>query len=53
MIPGGSGKDLIVLVADKSMKVGVESLLVRHKDLGIRPISYDVFSHRNNDPRGV
>jgi hypothetical protein len=30
--------------------VSVEVLLARHKDLGIRSISCDVFSHENNDP---
>jgi hypothetical protein len=50
MIPGSDRKDLIILVADRSMKLSMDILLARHKDLGIRSISCDVFSHENNDP---
>jgi hypothetical protein len=50
MIPGSERKDLIALVADRSMKLSVDILFARHKDLGIRSISCDVFSHENNDP---
>jgi hypothetical protein len=50
MIPGSERKDLIVLVADRSMKLSVDILFARHKDLGIRSISCDVFTHENNDP---
>jgi hypothetical protein len=49
MIPGAPGKDLIVLAADKSMMLSLEALLARHKDLGTRPISCDVFSHPEFD----
>ena len=50
MIQGLDRKDLIVLAADKSIKLGVEALLVRQKNLGIRPISCDIFAHPDNDP---
>lgn len=43
-------KDLIVLVADKDMKLGLEGLLKRPGVLGIRPITHDVFPHPQHDP---
>jgi hypothetical protein len=50
MNPAGAPKDLIVLTADKSMKLGMEALLSRPGHLGIRPLSFDVFAHPDNDP---
>lgn len=50
MIPGPSAKDLIVLAADKSMKLALAGLLARHNDLGIHSISPDIFAHPNSDP---
>jgi len=50
MNPSTGVKDLIVLAADRSMKLSVEALLARHQDLGIRSISFDVFAHPDNDP---
>jgi len=49
MIPGPSAKDLIILAADKSMKLTLEALLPRHTDLGIQAISPDIFAHPNFD----
>jgi len=45
-------KELIVLVADKSMRESVKALLGRHQSLGIRPLSpadYDVVVQINYD----
>jgi hypothetical protein len=50
MNPAGPPKDLIVLTADRAMKLGVEALLARPAELGIRPLSFDVFAHPDNDP---
>jgi hypothetical protein len=43
-------KDLIVLVADKDMESAFRGLLSRYESLGIRPISFDIFVHPQNDP---
>ena len=43
-------KDLIVLVADKDMKLGMEGLLKRPGVLGICPMTHDVFAHPQHDP---
>jgi hypothetical protein len=50
MNPGARSKDLIVLTADKAMKLGMEALILRHANLGIRALSFDVFPHPRNDP---
>jgi len=45
-------KELIVLVADKSMKVSLDTVLGRHQALGIRPLrpaDYDVIVQINYD----
>jgi hypothetical protein len=42
--------DLVVLVADGSMKSGIDSLLSRYDDLGIRQITYTIIVHPNHDP---
>lgn len=42
--------ELIVLVADTSMKAAMEGLLSRPADLGISPITYQVIVHPNRDP---
>ena len=42
-------KDLIVLVADVSMRSGIESLLERKESLGIRQISYNIGVHQGRD----
>jgi hypothetical protein len=43
-------KDLVVLVADKNQKAALDGLLSRPEALGIRPLSFDVFSHPRRDP---
>jgi len=43
-------KDLIILVADVSMRSGIESLLNRKESFGIRQISYDIRVHPERDP---
>jgi hypothetical protein len=43
-------KDLIVLAADKSMKLVLEALLARAAHLRLRSITFDAFSHPENDP---
>jgi hypothetical protein len=50
MNPAAALKDLVVLTADKSMKLGVEALLARPAELGIRPLSFDAYAHPDNDP---
>ena len=50
-------KDLVVVVADKSMQQTLEGLLARPKALGIRQVEMDIYSHPQHDPacaqRGV
>lgn len=43
-------KDLIVLVADKNMKFGMEALLSRGNAFGMREIAFDVYVHPERDP---
>lgn len=43
-------KDLIVLAADKSLQLVMQSLLARHADLGVRAMSFDVVVHVRRDP---
>ena len=43
-------KDLVVLVADKDIQATIESLLLRNESLGIRRISFDLYSHLHRDP---
>jgi hypothetical protein len=42
--------DLVVLVADASMKAAIEGLLSRPADLGILQFSHQVIVHPNRDP---
>ena len=42
-------KDLVILAADKDMRVAIETLLERTQALGIRPISCDVWNYPNHD----
>ncbi|MFP4500561.1 MAG: methylation-associated defense system protein MAD4 [Candidatus Hydrogenedentota bacterium] len=42
-------KDLVVLAADKCIEAAVTGLLTRHESLRIRQISYDSFTHPEND----
>ena len=42
-------KDLIILVADKTMEFTLRAGLGRHEALGIRPISFDMLQHPNRD----
>ena len=50
-------KDLVVVVADKSMQQTLEGLLARSQALGVRQIEMDIYSHPQHDPacaqRGV
>jgi hypothetical protein len=44
-------KDLIVLVADKTISVSVQTLLSkRYVSLGIRQLSFDIYTHPQRDP---
>jgi len=43
-------KDLIVLAADKSLQLVMQSLLGRSADLGVRAISFDAVVHVRRDP---
>lgn len=43
-------KDLVVLVPDKNVKFGLESLLKRYDSLGTIPFSFDIFIHPERDP---
>jgi hypothetical protein len=45
--------DLVVLVADNDMKRGINSLLSRHGDLGIRQISYSIFVNSKGHDSGI
>ena len=42
--------DLVVLTADKNMQFAVKGLLDRPRDIGIRPIRADFYSHPERDP---
>lgn len=42
-------KDLVILAADKDMKVALSALLKRTRALGICPISPDVWNYPNHD----
>lgn len=42
-------KDLIVLVADKSMEHAIRGLMGRYHSLGIRPVSFDIRKHPERD----
>ena len=50
--PGETGrKDLVVLVADKNMEYALRGLLEdRTPALGIRQLTYDIYSHPRHDP---
>ncbi len=39
-----------MLVADRSMRLGFNALLSRHRELGVRPFSFEVFEHSQRDP---
>lgn len=43
-------KDLVVLTADKDMKLLVQGLLTRPEDLNIQPVSAEFFIHPEHDP---
>ncbi|MFH0879125.1 MAG: hypothetical protein V2A34_05390, partial [Lentisphaerota bacterium] len=43
-------KDLIVVVADADAEKAIETLLKRHKNLGIHPVSFDIRRHVQRDP---
>lgn len=42
-------KDLILLVADGTMKAAFQAVLQRHRALGIRQIQFDIFVHPHRD----
>jgi hypothetical protein len=51
MIPAAEPmSDVVVLVPDLDIEVVLQSLLVRHGELGIRSIRHDVFRHHHRDP---
>jgi len=43
-------KDLLVLVPDKNVQIGMGALLSRHQSLNIRQITFDIFVHLHRDP---
>lgn len=43
-------KDLVVLVADKDMKMTLDGLLKRNRSLGIRPIDVGIYAEPGHDP---
>ncbi|MDI1476002.1 hypothetical protein [Polyangium sp. y55x31] len=43
-------KDLVVLTADDDIRHALDGILTQKDRLGIRTISYDVFTHPNHDP---
>jgi len=43
-------KDLICVVADKNMEAALDSILKRHKALGINYITFDIIVHPRRDP---
>lgn len=45
-----AAKDLVVLVADQPMVFTLRGLLSRHAALGIRPLTFDIYSHPDHDP---
>ncbi len=45
----GTPRDLALLVADADMREGFTALLGRHRALGIRLISFDIFRHDERD----
>jgi len=47
--PAEGRTDLVVLVADADMKFGVGALLQRHRALGTRRITFDIFKHDDRD----
>jgi hypothetical protein len=50
MTPAQSGKDLVVLTADKNAQFAVRGILSRHHSLGIRPLNPDYLLHPGKDP---
>jgi len=43
-------KDLVILAADKDLRTALEALLKRDQSLGIRPITFTVFTDPGHDP---
>lgn len=43
-------KDLVALVADRSIEAGIRGLLSRPRALGIRSVEFEVFTHPGRDP---
>ena len=43
-------KDLVILAADKDLRTALEALLKRYQSLGIRPITFTVFTDPGHDP---
>lgn len=43
-------KDLVILAADKDLRTALEALLKRDQSLGIRPITFTVFTEPGHDP---
>lgn len=42
--------DLVILTADRSIEAALRGILSRYKSLGIRPISYNIYSYPHRDP---
>jgi hypothetical protein len=42
--------DLVIVAADGSIEAAMRGVLSRHEALGIRPVTYDVFTHVHRDP---
>ena len=45
-----SGRDLVLLVADRDIELTIRGLLSRPRALGIRCISHEIFVHPRHDP---
>jgi hypothetical protein len=43
-------KNLVILVPDKDVRLGIDGLLSRYRSLNIKQISYDIFTHPLHDP---
>lgn len=50
MIPQDNKRDLLVLVADKDMEMVIKGIFERPEAIGIRGLTYDIYSHSRHDP---
>jgi hypothetical protein len=50
MMTQNTKKDILILVADKDMEMAIKGVFERPEAIGIRRITYDIFSHPRHDP---